>query len=555
MLKKIVAIFVAVVFVLAIIPQTKPAEAAANYTYVKANYSETTDKKGNVTRTLKSVTVKKSNGQNVTFKVDNSTLYFINNTKTNVSGLKAGMTVLVYASNNKATKIVGYTNNGDGSIAVNSKQITGAVTEIDPNGLYIKVKPDSGSIQMYTVNYNTEYFKQNQSVDLDEMYVGDRVRLKFSSTSTKIVSQVEITSSSAVLIQDLYKGELNAVNSSKNTMTVKNTQPLLNWQFGTAVSDAQKTFTYTNNTSIYVGNTKISKANLKNYKNSELYFVTSKQFSKEIVNKIIVLKNNEFTFYQPVTSTDLAYNHFVLSKYGSLTYHSGTILIRNGRLIEPQGFNAMNSATTMAQTSAFVIADGVTSPKYAHVVQIANDGLSAPNLAGNQLYFGMLELADLDAYKLEISTDFEYKNNSWKDNRTTKVFGFSNSTDVTDFNGTIIVPQDELESEEMNYGYFYVKNGHVQAIHFVGDTKFSDMLTGTGRIQSIRSNTMIVENASQWLNSSGEWTYLGQTEVDLDNVMFIRNGKVVDKTQLKAKDRVVLMMDGNEHTHIVIVNE
>ena len=76
MQKKIVAIFLAVVFVFAIIPQTKPAEAAANYTYVKANYSEATDKKGNVTRTLKSVTVKKSTGQNVTFKVDNSTLHF-----------------------------------------------------------------------------------------------------------------------------------------------------------------------------------------------------------------------------------------------------------------------------------------------------------------------------------------------------------------------------------------------------------------------------------------------------------------------------------------------
>ena len=87
LLKKIVAIIVAVVFVLALIPQTKPAEAAASYTYVKANYSETTDKKGNVTRTLKSVTVKKGTGQNVTFLVNNSTLYFINNTKTTVNGL------------------------------------------------------------------------------------------------------------------------------------------------------------------------------------------------------------------------------------------------------------------------------------------------------------------------------------------------------------------------------------------------------------------------------------------------------------------------------------
>lgn len=555
MLKKIGTFMLAIIFFLAVFPSEQPAEAAANYTYVKANYNETVDKKGAVTRTLKSVTVMTSKGKYVTYLVNNSTLYYVNNTKTTIGGLKAGMSVTVYASSNKATKIAANTNNGDGSIVAKSKQISGAVTEIDPNGLYIKVKPDNGSIQMYTVNNSTNYFKSNKSVDLDEMYVGDRVKLKFASTTTKTVSEIEIISSSAVLVQDLYKGELSAVNSSKSTMTVKNTHPLLNWQFGTAVSNTQKTFTFTNNTTIYVGNTKITKEKLKNYHNSEMYFVTSKQFSKEVVNKIIVLKNNEFTFYQSVTATDLPYNHFVLSNYGSLEYHKGSILIRNGRLIEPEGFNAMNSASSMAQTSAFVIADGVVSPKYAHVVQIANDGLSAPNLAGHQLYFGMLELADLDAYKLEVSTDFEYKNNSWKKSETSKVFGFSNSTDVTDFNGTIIVPEDELDGEELEYGYFYVKNGHVQAIHFVGDTKFADMLTGTGRIQSINSNTMIVENASQWLNNSGEWTYLGQTEVDLDNVMFIRNGKVVDKNQLKAKDRVMLMMDGNEHTHIVIVNE
>lgn len=555
LLKKIGTLMLAIIFFLAAFPSEQPAEAAANYTYVKANYNETVDKKGTVTRTLKSVTVMTSKGKYVTYLVNNSTQYYVNHTKTTIGGLKAGMSVTVYASSNKATKIEANTNSGDGSIVAKSKQISGTVTEIDPNGLYIKVKPDGGSIQMYTVNNGTDYFKTNKSVDFDEMYVGDRVKLKFASTTTKTVSEIEIISSSAVLVQELYKGNLNAVNTSKSTMTIKNTQPLLNWQFGTSVSNTQKTFTFTNNTSIYVGNTKITKDKLKNYNNSEMYFVTSKQFSKEVVNKIIVLKNNEFTFYQSVTATDLPYNHFVLSNYGSLTYHKGSILIRNGRLIEPEGFNAMSSASTMTQTSAFVIADGVASPKYAHVVQIANDGLSAPNLAGHQLYFGMLELADLDAYKLEISTDFEYKNNSWKKSESTKIFGFSNSTDVTDFNGTIIVPEDELDGEEMQYGYFYVKNGHVQAIHFVGDTKFADMLTGTGRIQSINSNTMIVENASQWLNNSGEWTYLGKTEVDLDNVMFIRNGKVVDKKQLKARDRVVLMMDGNEHTHIVIVNE
>ena len=84
-----------------------------------------------------------------------------------MNGLKAGMTVLVYAGSNKATKIIAYTNNGDGSIVANSKQINGAVTEIDPNGLYIKVKSDGGSTQMYTVNYNTAYFKQRRRPSME----------------------------------------------------------------------------------------------------------------------------------------------------------------------------------------------------------------------------------------------------------------------------------------------------------------------------------------------------------------------------------------------------
>lgn len=554
LLKKFTILFLAIIFVLAMLPFEQPAEASANYTYVKANYNETADKKGNVTRTLKTVTVMSSTGKYVNFSVDNSTLYYVNNTKTTISGLKAGMKVTVYASGTKATKIQGTTNNGSGAIVANSKQILGAVTEIDPNGLYIKVKPDGGSNQMYTVNYNTGFFKDSNSVDLDVLYVGDRVRLKFASANTKTVSQVEIVSSSSILVQDLYKAKLNTVNTGNNTITVKNSHPLLNWEFGTAVSQAQKTYTFTNNTSIYVGNTKITKAKLKNYQNSDLYFVTAKQFSKEIVNKIIVLKNNEFTFYQPVTSTDLTFNHFVLSNKRNLEYHKGSILIRNGRLIEPEGFNSMNSANSMVQTSAFVIADGVANPKYAHVVDITNDSLSAPNLAGHQLYFGMLDLADLDAYKLELTDVLQYKNNHWSKYNANSIFAFSNSTDATEFNNTLVFPEMELDSYEGDYGYFYVKNGHVQAIHFVGNDLGYAHLTTTGRIKSINSNTMTVNNASQWLESSGEWTYLGESEVDLDNIMFIKGGKVVDKTQLKSNDRVVLLMDENEHTHIVIVN-
>lgn len=556
MLKKIVTLFLAITFVLAALPVEQPAEAAASYTYVKENYSETTDKKGNVTTTLNSVTVMTSAGKYVNFVVDKSTIYFINNTKTTIKGFKAGMKVTVYSGSKKATKITASTNSGNGAIVANSKHILGAVTEIDPNGLYIKVKPDGGQSTIYTVNYNTNYFKEKQAVNLSSLYVGDRVRLKFASANTKTVSEVEIINAAAILVQDLYKAQLNTVNTSKNSITVKNAQPLLNWEFGTSVSNAQKTFTFTDKTSIYLGNQKISKAQLKNYRENDLYFVTSKQFNKEVVSKIVVLKNNEFTFYQPITRVTLDFNHLMLSDWRNFEYHKGSILIRNGRLIEPEGFIAMNSASSVVQTSAFVIGDGVTDPKYAHVVKITNDSLSAPNLSGHQLYFGKLDLADLNAYKLELTDVERYNNNIWKPYNGDSVFAFSNSTDATEFDGTLVFPEMELENYETRYGYFYVKDGHVQAMHFIdeeNDAGFAH-LTSTGRISAINQNTMTVKNASQWYEDTGEWTYLAEINVDLENVMFIRNGKVVSKNQLKPNDRVVLLMDANEHTHILIVN-
>lgn len=556
---------IAITIALAILPIVQKAEAASNtYTFMKANYNETEDKKGNVTRTLKSVTLKNSAGKTATFNLANTSKYYINSTLTTIDGFKAGMSVTIKVNLGKITEMRGSTNVEGGSIVENSKQVTGVVTQIDPNGLQLRVKVDGSSTKNYSVTNNTEVFKGNSSVDLSTLYVGDRVRLKFATANTSRIAEITIMST-ANMVAELYKADLNTVNTNKNTLNVKNAHPLLNWRFGTVKTKTQATFNFTNSTSIYVGNKKISKSQLKKYNNSELYFVTKTQFSKEVIDKIIVLAKNERTFYQPITSVNLGVNTLQLKNSLKLNYHNGSILIRNGRLVEPEGLIALDSAQNPISTTAFVLTDGAIKSDYAHIVNITNDGYLAPNLSKYKLYFGRINVADLDAYEVELSDLQRFDNHFWNTENSIASFAYSNSTIASELDGTKqfkVIPELDLDlydnytnSPNPYYGYFFVNDGHIEGIHFVPNEKLAT-LTLTGRVSSINFNTkkISVVNSSQW-NKDGHWSYrFGSLSLDLSKAMVIKDGEVIDISDIKKSDHVTAIARSTSEVYVLLVN-
>lgn len=565
MLKKFSTLFIAIILALAIFPTGQQAEASATYTFVKANYNETEDKKGNVTRTLKSVTLKNSAGKSATFNLANTGQYYINNTLTTIDGFKAGMSVTIKLNLGRITEMRSTTNDGNGSIVENSKQLSGVVTQIDPNGLQIRVKIDGSSTKTYTVTNSTEVFKGNSFVDMSTLYVGDRVNLKFATANTSRIAEIKIMST-ANMVEDLYKANLNAINTNKNTLNVKNAHPILNWRFGTATTKAQATFNFTNNTTIYVGNKKISKSQLKNYKNSELYFVTKKQFSKEVIDKIIVLAKNERTYYQPITRVNIGVNLFELNNSLKLSYHNGSILIRNGRLVEPEGLIALDLDQTPISTTAFVLTDGATKNDYAHVVNITNDAFLAPNLSNYQLYFGRIDVADLDAYQVELSDLERFDNHFWNTDNQIAQFAYSNSTIASELDGTNqfkVIPELDLDlydnyTNSLNpyYGYFYVKDGHIQGIHFVPNEKLAS-LTLTGRVDAVNLNTkaLSVKDSSQW-GKDGHWNFrYGALTLDLSKAMIVKNGKVIGIEDIKKSDHVTAIARSTSDVYVLMVNE
>jgi len=518
-------------------------------TFVNATYTETELADGTIVKKLNGITIKNNVGKTTTLSIDESAKFYVNNTYTSINAFKSGMNVEAKVNLRKVNELYGTSNVNQGQIAAKSKQESGSVTKVDPYGSYIKVKLDDDGIEKtYYLNNETNFVKGNNSVDVSSLYEGDRVHLKFSSTTTPIVAEVEIVTT-GILVHNIYKGNLQSINTSSNKMTVRNTQTLKNWSFGTSYNQLN-TFTFTNNTTIYVGNKQITKNELQNYKTSNVYFVTVDELGKEIIKKIIVTKNTELTYFEPMTSVNVSSKLINLKNSGKVKFHGGSILIRNGRLIEP--------STLVSSGTAFVVTDGGTYDQFAHIINVTNDSFDVPNLQNHELYFGQIK--SVNGYSVTVGDLLKIDDNNWKSTSGLKDFSFSNSTYVAENNGYTTlqpIPERDLMWKTGEYGYFYVKNGQVQAIHLLDYYESIASNVSTGRIQSISSAQITVKDISRWENSA--WKQMGYTQtVNISKALIIRDGKVIEPKDLNSNNRIIMITTNTNYygqSHVIIVNE
>lgn len=558
MLKKIPYILLILLVTVFGMSSSQTANAATQMvtgSFVDVTFSEYANPNGVIERKLSKITLQNDSGRTVTYNINDNARLYINNTVTTIDGFKMGMKVEADISLRSVVELRGSSNSTketestSPSAGQNTKKatVTGVVTSIDPNGLFIMFKPDIGEETTYYLNKDTSYQKNSSSVDISALYVGDRIKLSLKNLNTSIVTKVDI-SETGTLVENLYKGEIQVVNANANKLTVKNQHAFVNWDFGSETTTALSTMDFSSKVPIYVGNTKIDKGQLKNYIGSEAYYATVKQFGKEVIEKIVVLKNNERTYYEPMLSVDTKYQLLKLKSAGSLYFHDGTILIRNGRLIEPTGL--------LAYGTAFVISDGAARDHYAQVVQVTSDSFMSPNLAGHELYYGRLSQAD--GYLIEINDAMKIESNVFK-KTDHAVLSVSNSTKAIVDDGKkvySVIPDIELHLFEGDYGYFYVKDGHIQAVHILDNAKPVAPLMLAGKLQSVKSTypaVINVKSVSQW--QKGRWYEAGEmVDMNIDQTTLIKAGKVIQPADLKPSDRLVVLSDRFGKAHFILVD-
>lgn len=535
--------------------QTAEASAPTKGTFIGVSYDEVQIDKNTSEKRLKDITIENAQGRTITLNIDQYAKLSIDGRIVKIDAFKLGMEVEADVNLRRVKALRGMSHDvAPGTVNDRDKVVYGYVTQLDRNGKFLTIKMDDGKEKTSFIIAKTTFFKGKTYRDLSLVYEGDRVKLSYSQYDTNRLDSVEVIEQ-GVQVEGLYKGNILRIDQSTRKLSLKEEKIYENWHWRAKTPNSTSSYTYSDKTPIYLGDEKISPDRLRYYTGNEVHFVTVKKFGEEIIEKMVIQKENERTFNEEMASVNTKRQEVVLRSSGTFTYHGGTILIRNGRLIEP--------ASLQAAGTAFVLTDGLAKSRYANVIHITNDGFRSPNLGSYEIYFG--KISSVGTYGLTLADSSELVDGNWT-SVSSDSYSFSNDTIAVEdkYNYVLdIIPQRDLTLYKyMNrYGYFYVKDGHIVAMHLLDETmrpyyyKAADLVS-VGRLATVTSAfpaVISVENVSQW--SGGSWTEAGKIyRMDIEQATIIKNGKVISAKELKTNDRLYILHESSVKGRFLFVD-
>ena len=530
------------------------ANSLVTGTFVNVTYDEVQIDKNTTEKRLSTVTIKNEQSRTMTLSIDKYATLSVDSVSTTIDAFKLGMEVEVDVNLRRVKAMRGSTGTAPAKINDRDKVVTGTINQIDPNGDFLSIRLDNGQSKTYYLNNQTEIIKGTNFTDLSVLYEGDRVKLTFSDYNTNFIRSVEVNVQ-GIKIEALYKGTIQRIEPTSNKLIMKDEKIFLDgrWQSNTrlgASGHSNSSYSYSAKAPIYVGTQPIKADRLRQYANHDVYFVTVSQFGKEVIEHMVIKEKNERTFYEPMTFVKTNSKTIGLQTKGSVRYHAGTILIRNGRLVDENSL--------LASGTAFVATESSSRNEFANVVHISNDGFQSPNLANHGIYFGQIHTAN--AYELTLTNAMLLSKNNYWQHESMPTLAFSNDTvAVEDARGsvrTIIPQQDEMKRYAGKYGYFYVENNQVVAAHIIEPTAPTATIVSVGRVEGItQSNPAIIRirNVSQW--QDGMWKTAGNiSRMNIEQATIIKDGKVISVNDLRVNDRLYLLHESQVKGRILLVN-
>ena len=454
------------------------------------------------------------------------------------------MVIEATISSNKISKLSGISNTGSPSSSVSEKTFTGYVNRIDKNGSFISIREDDGLIKTYYFNDSSEIYKGTTLVDLSALYEGDKVKVTVSTKTPTSINTIDINTT-GVQVENLYRSTIQKIEPNVKKIIINNERIFEDWKWS-PTNNKLVSINYSANTPIYVGNRPINEKLLRYYINNDIYYVTVNINGKEMIKRIVILSKKERTYYERMASINTSSQFIGLKTSAKISYHNGTILIRNGRLVDASSLQSVGTA--------LVVTNGATKSEYANLIQVTNDSFQSPNLSNHEIYYGQINI--VNNYTLSIKNAIKLSNNYWT-NSSTKSLSFSNDTiAIEDFRSSILTvePKTEFPDYVGQYAYFYVSGDHIVATHIVGKKSSPTSMALVGRLNS-RVNTGIIQirNASQW--QDGYWKEHGKIyQMNINQATIIKDGKVITEDDLNINDRLFILSDSIIKGRIILVD-
>lgn len=499
------------------------------------------------------MTIETYGGAVYTLQLSPDCSFTIDNIPVRREALRRGMEVYGRLDGGEILTLEAYSTVKTGYIQPGSRVIVGAVVDISSE--QIKVRRDEGLIGTYFTNPAIPVTRRSETINFDQLYVGDRVKLYFDEMDSTVISRIEVEGPS-VMVKDVYKGTLKAVDESGQHLTLSDVQVLRNslWQ----ASLPSWRVDYTNDLPVYAGGQKIPLHNLKYYRGRSIYVVTKNALGRECIDRLVVKSQYEAAYQAQVKDVNWFSDTCELSNNKNVSFNDGSIIIRDGRL--------QDKSVLTAGTDAYFITDSIGEKRLVSVALIYNAGINNSSAGQTAIYYGQLSDVFEDSFWIE--DPYQLKDNSWDDVGKMEFF-MDSDTSICDLvykktitmaeftGGDYSVDEDSDRAEDYDledwYAYVVAMGDRAACIGLFKEEVDEDDLEAQ-RVTSGTIDRVINNEAAGWeisLRDSSDWSERKEkwmaknsnVKIGVAGALIIRNGKTISPGQLKAGERLYIVRD------------
>ncbi|MFT9495520.1 hypothetical protein [Anaerosolibacter sp.] len=508
----------------------------------------------------KEIHIEEYDGTTHQLSFDAKAVLTIDGTLVNMKDFKPGMEVYGELKNRRLTTLEGYSTEMPGYIAPGSKLRVGVVREIDRDQITIQLS--TGEKETYFTSMATVAMKRGANVPLSVLYEGDRVKLYFDEVNTFFISKMEIEGDS-IAVKEIYRGKLKLASYLDDQIVLENVEALRNGKWETI--QASMKIPYSADVPLYIGGQELSSRNLKNYQGRTVYLAVKDFFGKEKAEKMIVKSQYESTFSDKIKDINWYTQGMELGNNKNISFHEGTIIVKNGRLVDMYGINA--------KSDAYVVADGRGDQLGADVVYLYNEDINNSNIGQHMIYAGRLDVILQD--KVTLKNYFMLDGNDWYSYGVQKELYYDNDTAIYDLEAQKFVSPKEFYAkdyavdEETDYaknrnlkdwhGYIYTDGDQIRTIVVQKnmDSLLNQRVTN-GVIERIYEDALLgwtlnLRNGNDWSSRKAQWMAKNTAvQIGLDRAMLIKDGKMIQADELKAGDRLYMVREDFEAKVVLV---
>ena len=458
---------------------------------------------------------------------------------------------------------------------------TARVRDVSTKGITLIKDDDSGREELYTIDAYAPVIKNKNSVSTRVLRQGDRVKVYLNTSNDRHITKLEVQGE-GLLVEKVYKGDIKDVYYETGELILSNVYSY--GYYGWVKKGDYIKYKLSGDSTLYKSGIEVSREALKDNIGKTLYAASRKNYGTEEIVKAVFKEGYEDTLNRGITGVKWTTRQMSLSDGRTVGFSDGSIIIKDGRLLDTAFLDNDSGAFIVQNKSA----SGMST---APVISLGGfDALSNYKITKGYLY----EIGE-DYYNIENS--YVLSNNYWSQGGE-GIFMFSNETSIFDYvfekaeiskdtfaasrykpykyswpnYNTAGRGMDYHENDEYHYDYERYRgsskyhehiltytisdgSGNAQGVYlykkdkesFKPDPVFTERITaGVFKSADIANNTVTLTDAREYSAVYDEWRpIMANVPVSTEKAFVFKDGIRIELNELSTRDNLyIISQDG-----------